>query len=503
MKKNKIVLALIAIAAAVLFFILDRTGWVRFFIFYVFLISGTIYYIFKSFPDKKKRNFILILFAIALIARITFMLIAHLYSDRHGCGGFYYHSVNITPNDEYTYHTTAKMIADGFRKDPLFFMDKEEALSIIVQDIHFGYNLLVGLIYYICGDNLLFGKFFNCFLGALVVLYAYMIGVRFLGINPAKLGALLVAADSYAIMYSAFLYKEILLSFVFIFFTWHFLNYVKTGNKYHIIICLLAGIFGATTRIYLGGALLFAGFVYFLIFHAPREPVKRFVYVIALILIASPILYHGGSFAYRAIATGSFRSRAIGAKSGVRGGDEESANLREALSPKRVVVNLARMIFSPMPWRDLTGILDPILYVGYPGRWMWYVFIPFFAYGIYYYAYNKLKLMFVPSLALFTYLFICAVVMMSGSRHHIAIMPFMLLTSAVGFCRTKNPLWLYVIYLPLLIAFFHFDTDTLKDFIFTLAIWIGVYLVYLFFILKDKIGFDKLISVLTVKEETS
>jgi len=486
--EKKYVLPLMVVIASVLFFLLSKTGWLRFFIFYSFLIGLTVYYIFKMFPCEKERRFILILFTIALVVRILFTLAAHQYSVSRGYEGFYY-TVNPIANDEYVYHSTAITIADSFKNNILFVFDKNNSPVTIIGSSHFIYNTFMGLIYFICGKNLLFAKLSNCFLGVLVVVYVFMIGIKFFGVSHAKLGALLVAIDSYAIMYSAFLYKEIFLSFVFIFFTWHFMNFAKTGKKHHVLICIIAGLIASFGRIYLGGAILFASFCFFLVFQAPIEPTKRLIYVVILILIATPIIFYFGTFAYKHIEGGIFHG-------GVRDSEYSNLNIRKAFSPGRLVINTARMFFSPMPWRDLSETKEPIFYAGYLGRYMWYVFIPYFALGIFCLLKNQLKLMFVPILSLFVYLLMCAIIMMSGERHHIAVMPLIFFISTVGFCQIKNHLWPVIAYLPLLILFYHFDMNTLHLFIPQIVVLGVVFFVYVNIMVQKELGFSGLIKCL-------
>lgn len=485
------------IAAGILLFALGHAlGILRFFIFTFVFIAGTVYYIYRQKTDIKNKRFILTVFIFALSIRMFFSLGAHFYSLRHNLNGFNYAYIYAKANDEITYDRTGKLIVDAFNNNPLFFLNKDESLPIIVKNVHVGYNLFIAALYYLCGSGMLYAKLINSLLGALIVVYVYLIGLYFFGKNPAKLAAILVAADSYAVLYSSYLYKEIFLAFLTTSAIWNYLLYLKEGRKISLFWCILSALISLITRLYLGAAIFFALFAYILIFHVPKDPVKKFLYVFLILAVASPLIYVGGQFAYTTIAGGGFRSRALRSVASAKGGSDESANLREAFSVKRLALNTLRMFLSPMPWRNLDGSKEIMFYWGYPGRWLWYVFMPFFFYGLYYLLRHYFRFIFVPALSCAAYLFICSLVMMSGERHHIAVMPFLFLTAAVGFCTIRNPVLPMLFYMPFLCAFYCYDMQKTEQFVFSFCLLGLIYLYYVIRKFKNEIGAESFLSFL-------
>jgi len=94
---------------------------------------------------------------------------------------------------------------------------------------------------------------------------------------------------------------------------------------------------------------------------------------------------------------------------------------------------------------------------------MWYIFIPFFLVGIWHGIREKFKDVLVVGAVLVQYIGILIVIMQTAYRHQSPVMPLMIMTAAIGFCKVKNPLLVYLLYLPILIVFFFFDNGLFKE----------------------------------------
>jgi hypothetical protein len=263
---------------------------------------------------------------------------------------------------------------------------------------------------------------------------------------------------------------------------WHFLKYVKTGSKWSLLFTILGIVFAFVVRTYLGAALAVAVFAYFLVFAAPKDKLRRVIYFMILIIISSPFFYVGYRVAKSQLATNVVRIKE-------ESGREVGTGVEDVrvFSPTRLATNLMRIFFSPIPWRDLRDAWENVLYWTYPGKWLWYIFMPFFFVGAYYGLRHKFREVFVPAGVIFQYIVILTIIMQTAHRHQMPIMPLMILTAAGGFCKTRNPILAYLIYLPLLAVFFLFDNDILEGGLVFLAVLAAGYFVYVYGLVRKKV----------------
>jgi hypothetical protein len=295
-------------------------------------------------------------------------------------------------------------------------------------------------------------------LGAMIPVFVYFIAWITFGTRPARLAAILCALDSYLTFFAGFLFKDVLIAFLIVYSLWYFIKYVKTGNKWCLLICVLAIAFEFVNRTYAGASVAGAILFYYIVVGAPKEPSKRLVYFAIFIVVASPFMYV--FYKVAKMQAGSKVARVQG-----EGGGAEGAGLEEGrvFSPKRLAKNCMRIFISPIPWRNLKDAWENVFYWVYPGKWMWYAFLPFFFVGIWHGIKDKFKDVLVVGAVLVQYIGLLIVIMQTAYRHQAPVMPLMIMTAAIGFCKVKNPLLVYVLYLPLLIMFFFFDNDMFKE----------------------------------------
>ncbi|MCE1248736.1 MAG: glycosyltransferase family 39 protein [Firmicutes bacterium] len=406
-------------------------------------------------PGMPAVKFLLIIFITALIIRLVFMLMVHWNSIDNGAGGFFFKYVYARGSDDVYYDESGKAIAEAWKSGKLL---QPQEIFLYRRSIHIGYNVFVAFIYYLCGYNGLFGKIINCLLGAMIPIFIYFIAWISFGAKPARLAAIICALDSYLMFFTGFLFKDVLIALLVVYSIWYFIKYTKTGNKWYLLIAVLAVAFEFINRTYAGASIGGAIFFYYIVVGAPKEPSKRLVYFAIFIVAASPFLYI--FYKVAKMQAGSKVARVQG-----EGGGAEGAGLEEGrvFSPKRLAKNCMRIFVSPIPWRDLQDTWENVFYWVYPGKWLWYIFLPFFFVGIWHGIREKFRDVLVVGAVLVQYIGILIVIMQTAYRHQAPVMPLMIMTAAIGFCKVKNPLLVYLLYLPILIIFFFFDNSMFKE----------------------------------------
>lgn len=475
-----------------------KAGWFAFVILFTILIGASIIIIVRTlhngklfrfelaegnnalspantpYPEEQKayslKRFLLILFATALIIRIIFVVMVHLNSVSNGGEGYFYKYVYNRGNDDEYYHTTGHVIAESWKSGKLLDF---KSMFKYRGGVHIAYNVFVGGIYFLCGDNIMFGKLINALLGALIPVYIFFIGFAVFGEKPAKLAAILCAFDSYLIFFGGFLYKDILITFLAVFVIWQFIKFVKTGNNWSLFYAVAAILFEFFTRTYMGAALGVSLFAYFLVFAAPKDRGARIIYFMILMIMSTPFFY-----LFFRIAKSQLGSKVVRVKSEEGVAEDTGVEDTRVFSPKRLGTNALRIFFSPIPWRNLKDSWENIFYWVYPGKWLWYVFLPFFFVGGYFALKEHFREAFVPAAVVGQYIFILIIIMQTAYRHQAPIMPLMLLTASAGFCRIKHPLAVYLVYLPCLVMFFSFDNDMLKGGAAIMALMIVIFAVH-------------------------
>jgi len=479
-KKIGLLLIFPLILGILVLFLSYRFQWLRFVVLFSGLIAVCAVVIVRTLPEARSRRFLLVVFAVSLVIRLVFTTMVHLNSVGNGGRGYFYKYVYNRGSDDEFYDMTGQAIAGAWKTGKLLDFP---SMMKYRGGVHIGYNMFVGLIYLLCGHNLLFGKFINCLLGSMVCVYIFFIGKIVFDEAAARLAAVLCALDTYMIFFGCFLYKDIIIAFLMVFVIWHFLKYVKTGSKWSLIYVIPAILLEFFTRTYMGAALGMALFTYFLVFAAPKDRGRKVIYFVILFIISLPFFY-----VFYRIAKSQLGSRVIRVKG--EGGQAEDTGMQDTrvFSPGRLAKNLSRIFFSPIPWRNLKDSWENIFYWVYPGKWIWYLFLPFFFVGAWYGLRYKFRESFVPAAVVFQYIVILIVIMQTAYRHQAPIMPLMLLTASAGFCKTKNPLLPYLIYIPCLVVFFAYDNDFLKEGALIIIALAFLFLVYLFFAFRKRIA---------------
>ncbi|MCD4782477.1 MAG: glycosyltransferase family 39 protein [Candidatus Eremiobacteraeota bacterium] len=403
---------------------------------------------------QKDVRFLVILFLAALLIRIVFSLMIHVNSVDNGAKGYFYKYVYNRGNDDEYYDLTGRAISNAWENGKLLDFP---SIMKYRGSVHVGYNIFVGFIYLVCGRNIIFGKLINALLGAMVVVYIFFIGRVIFGRNVARLASILCALDTYMVFFGGFLYKDILITFLCVFSIWHFIKFRNEGSKWSLLYMILAIFFEFFNRSYMGAALAVGVIGYFLVFAAPKEGMRRVIYFVIILVLSSPFVY----IFYR-LAKSQLTSNVVRVKT--EGGKTENTGVGDTrvFSPKRLSKNLLRIFFSPIPWRNLKDSWENVFYWIYPGRLLWYVFLPFFFVGAYYSLRHGFRDVFVPAAVMFSYIVVLMIIMQTAYRHQAPIVPLMFLTASAGFCRVRDPLLPYIIYLPCLSMFFFYDNDMLK-----------------------------------------
>jgi len=125
-----------------------------------------------------------------------------------------------------------------------------------------GYYYLVSAIYFLFGHSPLLAKLFNCFLGALVVVYVYLAGKEVFSARAATWGAWIACFSPALVWWSSCLLKDTLVSFLLIASFYHL---VRARNcPLHLAVCGLTSFMLFFTRFYLFGVFWILGGFWFL-----------------------------------------------------------------------------------------------------------------------------------------------------------------------------------------------------------------------------------------------
>src|SRR5688572_31714439 len=195
----------------------------------VFASAGAIA-IFRYFAED--REFITLLFLAALVVRLVFGIVIHIYDLRGFFGG-----------DSITYDLLGQSIADYW----LGAIDSRDNMYRIATNTHrpgWGMNYIVGAIYLVVGKNIIAAQSFCAVIGAATAPMIYFCSKQiYSNKNVAKAAALGVAFFPSFIIWSAQLLKDGLVIFLLVLVITMVLQ-LQHRISYPAIAILLIGLFG-------------------------------------------------------------------------------------------------------------------------------------------------------------------------------------------------------------------------------------------------------------------
>ena len=244
-------------------------------------------------------------------------------------------------------------------------------VKFFARGVATGYYYLVSVVYFLFGHSILLAKLFNCLIGALVVVYVYLVGKEVFDERAATLGAWIACFSPGLAWWSSCLLKDTLVSFLLIASYYHLVR--ARARPVHLLVCAATLFLLFFTRFYVFGIFLVLGGVWFLA--AARR--RRGLYVLlglgmVVLGFVEPLVSVLDQSRLLRLPEFLQIMNAGGAL------DRSSFVARFALGEWRQIlafipVGAARFLFGPLPWK-LEGIYQILM----PSILLRYVLLPFF-----------------------------------------------------------------------------------------------------------------------------
>ena len=330
---------------------------------------------------KEDADFLIQLFLIALLARLTFGLVVHFFDLRGFFGG-----------DSKTYDLVGQRLVEmwyGYN----FVTNDDISQKIYASDSGWGMYYLVGAIYSIFGRNILAAQSFCAVIGAATVPMVYTCAHKiFNNMRVGKISALLVALYPAFIIWSGQLLKDGLVIFLLVLVMTLVLRLQEKFRFFDIVLLgfSLFGIISLRFYIFYMVALAIVGAFVIGTSNSGQAVGRR---IAALVLMGFGLTYFGvtrnsGSeveeYANLERIQRSRADLATRAESGY-GGDLDVSTTEGAFAA--LPVGLTYLLLAPFPWQ-MTNWRQAITL---PEVLLWWASIPFLLSGLWYTIRNRLR----------------------------------------------------------------------------------------------------------------
>ena len=402
-------------------------------------LFGTIVFgllIYSSVPIQERR-FLVAIFICGFALRAYFAFVIYYVSKTQGASGYYFYS----PEE---YEILGRYIAQTWRKGQWF--------SFAGTNRQSGYPYYVGVIFSLVGYNEISVTIVNGLFSALTSIFIYYIAKYIYSQKVAKIAAILTTFFPDFIMMSGVLQKDILIAFIICLILWTVFKINKRVKMSWIIILIAAILYLYMLRrpvsVFLA---LFIG-LYFIFVLTKKSTAYIFPIMMVITLISAVFI----SGVYDLSNISFFREKYYSVE-GIQDNinpDETSmfAPLAGAnFFSKIYLIPIAVIFFliSPFPpWR-LTGMQAFQI----PGNLVWYVLIPFSAYGFLYSLRKKSdESLFLSGIVIFGILAGAIASYGTLGRYRIQIMPLNMILAAIGITQYRKWRELLSIYWGLFVS---------------------------------------------------
>lgn len=344
------------------------------------LISGVVIFIIQK-QFEKDSSYLIQIFLIALIARLIFGLVIHIFDIRGFFGG-----------DAATYDMTGnRLIEIWFYDFPATDVFSQRALA--TNGPGWGMNYLVGVIYSFTGQNILAAQSFCAVFGAATVPMIYNCAYKIFGNRRVgQISALLVALYPAFIVWTGQLLKDGLIIFLLV-LSMTVVIRLQEKLRYLDIVLLVFSLFAIISLrfyIFYMVALTVIGAFVVGTTNSPRAMIRR---IVALSIIGLSLTYFGVSrsasdefekFGSLERVQLSRQDLARSAESGY-GEDLDVSTTGGAIAA--LPIGLAYLLLAPFPWQ-ITNFRQ---LVTLPEVLLWWSSIPFMISGLLYTIRHRLR----------------------------------------------------------------------------------------------------------------
>ena len=329
-------------------------------------------------PDESL--FVTRVFIVALLARLGFGLIIHVFDLRAFFGG-----------DALTYDFYGNQLMEswfsGFA-DPYGY----QILEYRVSGVGWGMIYLVGGLYTVVGRNILAAQFFSAIVGAGIAPLVFVCSKKiFNNLRAAKVAAIAVAVYPAFIIWTGQLLKDGLIVFMLVLCMIMVLNLVnrfKISDFFFLIVALF-GIISLRFYIFYVVAIAVVGAFIMVREVSPRLVIRNLI----ILLIVGVALTYVGVIRY---ATEEFDK--YGDLERVQISRQDLADTESGFAPDvdvstaegvvtAIPLGLIYLLLAPFPW-DMANLRQTVTL---PDMMMWWASIPFLISGLYFAVRNRLQ----------------------------------------------------------------------------------------------------------------
>lgn len=418
---NKLLLILcLLVAASMIVFALPQ-GAVALLV--VLILSGAVLGIFRQYTEEKE--FITNIFIGALLVRLAFGIVVHVFNLRDFVGP-----------DSFTYDYIGSRMADLWAGN-ISVDDPIIKNSMTANGPGWGMSYLVGGIYYLIGNNMFAAQSFCAVFGAATAPMIYFCSEKiFQNRRVAKISALCIALFPAFIIWSAQLLKDGLIIFLLVLSMTMVLRLHEKFNYGALILLILSlsGIITLRFYIFYMVALAAGGSFIIGVSNTAQSIIRR---TIVLVLMGLILTYLGviKSATIDFERFGSLEriqlSRLDLARSGGSGFEEEADVSTTEGAISTIPTGFAYLMFAPFPWQ-VSNFRQSITL---PEVLLWWALIPLAISGLWYTIRHRLRKAF--PILIFTFILTMAYSIFQGNvgtayRQRTQIQVFLFIFIAVG-----------------------------------------------------------------------
>ena len=379
---------------------------------------------------EDESGFIVNIFLLALIARVVFGAVVHIFELREYFGA-----------DALTYDVHGQRLTEIWAGDITTF-DQISNRAVSTQIAGWGMNYLTAIIYFIFGQNILAAQFFCAVIGAATAPMIYICSYKiFQNHRVSKISAILVAFFPAFIIWSSQLLKDGLVIFLLVLAITMVLKLQEKFN-YSAVVILIFSMFGIIAlRFYIFYMVAIAVVGSFVI--GSSSSIKATIRgVVALVIVGLALTYLGvlrnaeadlDNFASLERVQLS-RQNLAEAGSGY-GQDLDVSTTEGAITA--IPVGLTYLMLAPFPWQA-TNFRQALTM---PEMLVWWASLPLLFSGLWYTLKHRLRN--AVSILIFTLLLTIAYSLFQGNvgtayRQRTQIQVFLFIFIAVGYTLLKE-----------------------------------------------------------------
>ena len=350
----------------------------------------------------------------------------------------------LDPNgasDDWAYHREAVNVMQGWLQGTPYEIPH-------ILSAYTGYIYFCAFLYYVFWPSTIVARLGNAVVGTILIVHVYKIARHYGSEKTASRAAILTAVFPNLVIFSSLQYRDTIIAFIVVFGVWTLIRIVHHSRWEYLpgfVFCLFAMSHLRSQFMY---GLILVAVLYFVLslFNRgvlPMPSSEAAVIALSLAVVATGVVFVSvldvDVFQFDRFA--EFRSSSI-QKFGLPPAAEQVMT-----HPLMILVELVMIVILPIPTFVL-GDFALLSLLTTPGRVVWFLLLPFAAYGLY----GLLAEDFIDSFPLYaftggTILGMFVMFELFGLRKLVAIMPFFIIFASLGLERSDRSDSWYHLYL--------------------------------------------------------